>query len=249
MIFAMDEDRKLTKKERKELKRQEWREIAKTKERNATIKKFSIWGGVVLGFLIAIGVLIAIISSPSSSTTNISIAPVSARDISTGNKQAKVTLVEYADFQCPACAAYHPIVNQLLNTYKNKIFYVYRMFPLEQAHPNALISAQAAYAAYKQGAFFKYDDVLFGKQTDWATLQDPASVFIDYAQSLKLNVNKFKTDLTSSDTQKYVKDSENEALTEGVNQTPSFFINGKLIQNPTTIDDFNKLIDAALNQK
>src|SRR5450759_3208348 len=129
----MDENHKLTKKERKELKRQEWREVAKTQARNAKLKKISIWGGVTLGFLIVIGVLIAFVSSPSTSTSNITIAPISARDISTGNPKAKVTLIEYADFQCPACAAYHPIVNQILDVYKDKIFYVYRMFPLEQA--------------------------------------------------------------------------------------------------------------------
>jgi protein-disulfide isomerase len=244
----MDEH-KLTKKEKKELRRLEWQDKAKTEARNAKIKKFSIWAGVILIVLIVGGVLVAAISSPSSSTPNITITPVSARDISEGNSKAKVTLVEYADFQCPACAAYHPVVNQLLDAYKNKIFYVYRMFPLEQAHPNALISAQAAYAAYKQGAFFSYDDLLFSKQNDWATLQDPTTVFTDYAKSLKLDMNKFTTDLNSDATKKYVKDSENQALTEGVNQTPSFFINGQLIQNPNSIDGFKTLIDAALKQK
>jgi protein-disulfide isomerase len=242
------DEHKLTKKEKKELRKLEWQEKAKIEQRNAKIKQFSIWGGVALIFLVVIGVLIAAVSNPSSSTQNITIAPVSARDISTGNPKAKVTLVEYADFQCPACAAYHPVVNQLLDAYKNKIFYVYRIFPLEQAHPNALVSAQAAYAAYQQGAFFSYGDLLFTKQTDWADLADPRNTFISYAQTLKLNVSKFTADMNSSDTQTYVKDSENEALNEGINQTPSFFINGKLIQNPTNLDDFKKLINAALSK-
>src|ERR1035437_8890668 len=198
MIFAMDEDHKLTKKERKELKREEWREIAKAEARNAKIKKFSIWSGVILVILLVTGGLIVAVTSPSTSTPNINIAPISSRDISTGNPKAKVTLIEYADFQCPACAAYHPVVNQILDTYKDKIFYVYRMFPLEQPLPNAVISAQAAYAAYTQGAFFKYDDALYGKQTEWADLQDPKTAFIDYATLLKLDVNKFKTDMLSS---------------------------------------------------
>jgi protein-disulfide isomerase len=248
MIFAMDEDHKLTKKEKKELRRFEWQEKAKTEARNAKIKKFSLWGGVTLVFLIVIGVLIAAVSSPANPTQNITIAPVSNRDIATGNSKAKVILIEYADFQCPACAAYHPVVNQLLDIYKDKLFYVYRMFPLEQAHPNALISAQAAYAAHKQGAFFNYDDLLYTNQNDWASSQDPQNTFVNYAQNLKLNVNKFKADMVSSEAQKYVKDSENEALSEGINQTPSFFINGKIIQNPNSLTDFQKLIDAALNK-
>lgn len=244
----MDEDHKLTKKEKKELRRLEWQQKAKTETRNAKIKKFSLWGGITLVFLIVIGVLIAAVSSPANPTQNITIAPVSNRDIATGNSKAKVTLIEYADFQCPACAAYHPVVNQLLDIYKDKLFYVYRMFPLEQAHPNALISAQAAYAAHKQGAFFNYDDLLYTNQNDWASSQDPQNTFVNYAQNLKLNVDKFKADMVSSEAQKYVKDSENEALSEGINQTPIFFINGKIIQNPNSLTDFQKLIDAALNK-
>lgn len=244
----MDEH-KLTKKGKKELRKLEWQEKAKVEARNAKIKKFALWTGVALIFLIVIGVLFAAISGPTASTTsNIAIAPVSSRDISTGNPKAKVTLIEYADFQCPACAVYHPVVDQLLNIYKNKLFYVYRIFPLEQAHQNALVSAQAAYAAYQQGAFFSYGDLLFAKQNDWATLPDPTTVFLSYAQNLKLNVTKFKTDLNSSATRKYVKDSENEALNEGISSTPSFFINGKLIQNPDNLADFQKLINAALSQ-
>ena len=247
LYFPVDEH-KLTKQEKKELRKLEWQEKAKNEARNARIKKFSIWGGVILGFLIVIGVLVAFVSTPSTQTPNITIAPVSARDISTGNSKAKVTLIEYADFQCPACAAYHLLVDQILKDYNGKIFYVYRMFPLENAHQNALVSAEAAYAAYKQGQFFAYDDLLFNNQSDWATLTDPTNSFTTYAQSLKLDINKFKTDMTSQDTQKYVKDSENEALSEGVYQTPSFFINGKMIQNPNDYAGFKTLIDAALSK-
>jgi protein-disulfide isomerase len=245
----MDENHKVTKKEKKELRKMEWQEKAKTDKRNAKIKKFSIWSGVILVFLIVAFVLVQVVTAPTQPTQNFSIAPVSARDISQGNPKAKVTLIEYADFQCPACAAYHPIVNQILSAYGNKLFYAYRMFPLVNAHPNALISAQAAYAAYKQGAFFQYDDELFNKQTEWADLQDPKTTFTDYATLLKLDVNKFKADMLSDATQKYVQDSENEATSEGINQTPSFFINGNYIQNPNSYDDFKKLIDAALNKK
>lgn len=243
------EEHKLTKQEKKTLRKLEWQEKAKLEARNAKIKKFALWTGVALIFLIVIGVLFAAVSGPTASTTpNIAIASVSSRDISTGNPKAKVTLIEYADFQCPACAVYHSVVDQLLNIYENKLFYVYRMFPLEQAHQNALVSAEAAYAAYQQGAFLSYGDLLFAKQNDWATLPDPTAVFLSYAQSLKLDVTKFKTDMNSSATQKYVKDSENEALNEGINSTPSFFINGKLIQNPDNLADFQKLINAALSQ-
>jgi protein-disulfide isomerase len=245
----MDEERKLTKKEKKGLRKLEWQEKAKVEKRNAKIKKFSLWGGVILVFLVVAFVLIQAVTAPNQPTQTINIASVSQRDISEGNPKAKVTLTEYADFQCPACATYHPIVDQLLSSYGNKLFYVYRMFPLTNAHPNALISAQAAYAAYKQGTFFKYDDMLFSKQAEWADLQDPKTALVDYATLLKLDTNKFKTDMLSNEAQKYVQDSLNEATSEGITQTPSFFINGNLIRNPNSYDDFKKLIDAALNKK
>lgn len=243
----MDEH-KLTKKEKKELRKLEWQEKAKNEARNAKIKKFSLWIGIAAIFLIVAFVLFQAVTAPTTSTQDINIAPVS-RDITEGNPKAKVTLIEYADFQCPACAAYHSVVDQIVKNYADKILYAYRMFPLENSHQNALVSAEAAYAAYKQGKFVDYGNLLFQNQNDWATLPDPTSTFIDYAKSLKLDVNKFQADMNSASTQKYVKDSENLALNEGISQTPSFFINGKMIQSPNSYDDFKKLIDAALNQK
>ena len=167
----MDEDHKLTKDEKKALRKLEWQTQAKTETRNNKIKKFATWTGVILVILVVVFVLFESVTTPTVPAQTIKIAPVSQRDIKTGNPKAKVTLIEYADFQCPACAVYHPIVDQLLNSYGNKILYVYRMFPLTNAHPNALISAQAAYAAYKQGAFFKYEDMLYSKQNECRTRQ------------------------------------------------------------------------------
>jgi protein-disulfide isomerase len=244
------EEHKLTKKEKKGLRKLEWQENAKNEARNAKIKKFSLWVGIAAIFLIVAFVLFeSVTSSTPSQTQNINIAPVSARDIKEGDPNAKVALVEYADFDCSACAIYHPLINQLLNDYKDKIYYVYRMFPLEQSHQNALISAQAAYAAYKQGKFFEYSDLLFQNQSDWATILNPKPILTEYAKDLKLDVGKFETDMNSDETKKYVKDSENQALDENISYTPSFFINDQLIQNPNSFDGFKQLIDAALNSK
>lgn len=250
MIFCVDDERKLTKKEKKELRKLEWQQKAKDEARDAKVKKISLWVGVIAVFLIVAFVLFQAVTSSGSSSTNqnIKIAAVSAKDMQTGNPKAKVVLVEYADFQCPGCAAIHPVVNQILNDYKSKILYVYRMFPLEDIHSNALVAAQAAYAAYKQNAFFSYDDMLFSHQAEWADLQDPTTAFVDYAKLLKLDPVKFKADINSQEAQSYVKNSENQALNEGVNQTPTFFLNGKMLNSPGTYDDFKTLIDAALSQ-
>lgn len=246
----MPED-KLTKKEKKELRKLEWQEKAKTEERNAKIKKYSIWAGAALVIILVIAGLVWLVNSPSSSssTDKVNIAPVSKKDITNGDSKAKVTLIEYSDFQCPACSAYYPLVKQLLADEKGKIYYVYRMFPLTNIHPNSHISAQAAYAAYKQGKFFEMMDLLFTKQNDWAPLQDPRSTFTDYAKILKLDVNKFTAEMNSDEAKNYVNDFENEATNEGINATPTFIINGVKITNPASYDDFKKLIETELNKK
>ena len=205
----MENDRKLTKKEKKELRKLEWQETARKQERTAKIKKYSIWAGAVAIILVVVFGLIQIINSPSSTTgkETIQVAPVSARDITKGNSKSKVVLMEYSDFQCPACAAYHPLINQLLADYSSKILFVYRMFPLTNIHPNSHISAQAAYAALKQGKFFEMSDLLFGNQKDWAEQSDPTGIFMDYARKLKLNLSKFQAEMNSSEAKNYVNNS------------------------------------------
>lgn len=250
----MADEQKLTKNQKKELRKMEWQEKAKIEERNAKIKKYSIWGIGTLVIIAAIAGLVWIVSasptsSSQSSSTPINVAPVSAKDITTGNSKSKVTLLEYADFQCPACAAYHPFVNQLLTDENGKILYVYRMFPLTSLHPNSHISAQAAYAAKKQGKFFEMDDLLFSNQTDWADQIDPRSIFVGYAKQLKLNVDQFQTDMSSDEAKNYVNESEKQALAEGMNSTPTFVLNGNKITNPNNYTDFKKLVDDELNKK
>lgn len=247
----MAEEHKLTKKEKKELRKLEWQEKAKTEQRNAQIKKYSIWVAGVGAIILIIGGLIMLVSSPSSTNINqiANVAPVSAKDITNSQNKAKVTLIEYSDFQCPACAAYHPIVTQLLTEYEGKIYFVYRIFPLTRIHPNAKISSRAAYAAYKQNKFFEMSDLLFNGQKDWSSESDPSGIFIDYAKSLKLDAKKFEDDMNSDEAKKYVDDSENQATSEGINSTPTFILNGVKIKNPTGYDEFKKLIENELNKK
>lgn len=245
----MENSQKLTKAQKKELRKLEWQEKAKVEQRNAKVKKYGIWAVAAIIIVGVIFVLIQIVNAPSTPAQQTTIAPISSKDIGEGNPNSKVKLIEYADFQCPACGAYHPIVNQILSDYKGKIFYVYRMFPLTNAHPNAFVAAQAAYAAFKQGSFFQMEDYLYNRQSEWADLQNPTTAFADYAKLLKLDVNKFKTDMNSDAAKNFVQNSENEALSAGINQTPTFFINGVEIQNPNSYSDFKKLIDNELTKK
>lgn len=246
----MEENHKLTKKEKKELRKTEWQEKAKLQERNEKIKKYSIWAGVVAVIVLVIGALIMLVNSPSSpSSQAANVAPVSEKDITKGKSDAKVTLIEYSDFQCPACAAYHPLVTQILEEYKDKILFVYRNFPLTNIHANAKIAAQAAYAAHKQNKFFEMGDLLFTNQKDWEKEGDPRGIFMDYARQLKLDAKKFQDDMNSNEAKKFIEDSENQAQSEGINQTPTFIVNGNKISNPASYEEFKKVLDDELNKE
>ena len=241
---------KLTKKKKKELRKQEWQEKLKKQEQNRKFKKFGIWAAVAVVLIAAVYGLIQIANSPKfTSTSSGKLPQVTKEDPVTGNPNARVTLVEYADFQCPACAAYHPIVKQLLTDYNGKIYFVYRYFPLTAIHQNAMISSLAAYAAGQQSKFWEMHDMLFQTQNSWANSQKARETFIDYAKKLDLDIDKFKTDLESDKGKNFINDTYSKGLAIGVNSTPTFFINGSKIQNPRTYNDFKSLIENEINKK
>jgi protein-disulfide isomerase len=241
---------KLTKKEKKELRKLEWQEKLAKQQQSQQLKKVGIWAGVVVIILAAVGFIFLLVNTSGSNTTttSINVKPISSSDITKGNKNAKVTIIEYSDFQCPSCAAYHPWVNQLLQDFSNKIYFSYRFFPLTNAHQNAMISAQAGFAAYKQGKFFEMADMLFNNQSAWQGLADPTSVFAGYAQSLKLDLQKFKTDMNSDAAKNFIQGEYDEGLNAGITYTPSFILDGKLIQNPPTYDGFKTLVNNEINK-
>ena len=244
----MVDERKLTKKEKRELRKTEWQEKAEKEKRNAMLKKSGIIVGAVAIVLVSVLGLIKL-SGSSNSTSAINVPPVSKSDITRGDSKSKVTLIEYSDFQCPACAAYHPLVKQLLSEFGDKIYFAYRMFPLTSVHKNAMISAQAAYAAKLQGKFWEMHDMLFETQTSWAQSDNAADTFVSYAKKLNLDTDKFQKDMNSDEAKNYVTDSQNQATSIGINATPTFFVNGRQITNPRSYDDFKKIIQDALNKK
>lgn len=174
--------------------------------------------------------------------------PVSDSDWYVGGKDATVTLVEYSDFQCPACAAYYPVMKSLAQNYGDKLKIVYRNYPLSQIHANAQLAAQAAEAAGIQGKFFEMHDVLFSNQNNWSDLADPTEAFTTYATQIGLNVDQFKTDLTSSAVKDAIAQDVRGGNRANVDSTPTFFLNGlQISSNPQGLAPFMTLIDAALN--
>lgn len=162
------------------------------------------------------------------------------------SSSATVSLVEFSDFECPACGAYHPVVKKLLSDYKDKIAFVYRNFPLEQ-HKNAVPAAVAAEAAGKQGKYWEMFDIIFEKQNEWSTSTSPNDIFKSYASVLKLNPEQFDKDLGSEDIRKKIQRDYDDGVKVGIDSTPTFFVNyRKLENNPASTEDFKKVIDEAI---
>ncbi len=139
---------------------------------------------------------------------------------SVGSPSAKVTLVEFSDFQCPACKASQPELTGIINKYSRNLRFVYRHFPLP-SHSYAVDAAIAAEAAGKQGKFWEMHDKLFDNQPDFQK-----DSLIGYAKDLGLDVNKFTTDLDSSELRQRVLADQSDGNKAGVNATPTFFVNG-----------------------
>lgn len=160
-----------------------------------------------------------------------------------------VTLVEYADFQCPFCGQYYPIVKQVTEKYKGQINFQFRHLPLIQVHQHALAAAKAAEAADKQGKFWEMYDLIFQNQSTWSAANDATDTFEQYATQLGLDMAKYKKDATSS----AVNDTINADIaefkkTKAVMSTPTFFLDGKKIE-ARSVDEFSKLIDEAIKAK
>ncbi len=183
----------------------------------------------------------------NQSDNNSTTSSVKASEHTYGKLDSKVTLIEYGDFQCPACKSYYPIVKQLKEEYKDKIKFQFRNYPLSQIHPNAFMAARASEAAGQQNKFFEMHDLLYENADAWVPQTDPSSLFISYAAQLNLDGNKFKDDLKSQKISDIINADLKEGQKVGVNSTPTFVINGKKIdKNPTSLDEFKKLVDDEL---
>jgi protein-disulfide isomerase len=163
-----------------------------------------------------------------------------------GNENAKVTLTEYSDFQCPACASFLPVVNDILAEFGDNLKFEYKHFPLP-IHPLAEAAARAAEAAGQQDAFFPFHDLLFANQASWSNSPNPMAFFAKYAEEIGLDVSLFKKHYTTSLIRDRVRQDATEARQLGLTGTPTFFLNGERMSF-STYEDFVNQIDAAVNQ-
>ncbi len=163
-----------------------------------------------------------------------------------GNTSAKVTLTEYGDFQCPACAAYFPVVEQVYEKYKDQIQFQFRNFPLRQIHQHAMVAHRAAEAASNQGKFWEMYQQLYQNNSSWSAESDPTGTFKGYATVIGLDMTKYEADFKSEAVNNVINADIAEGQKLGVDSTPTFFLNGQKIDNPKDLDAFNKVIEDAI---
>lgn len=201
---------------------------------------------IVIIFLIAKGSYKSSEEKTASQTPASSTLDIVADDWVYGNKDAKVTVVEYLDFECEACGAYYPITTQLKEEYKDNMRFVVRYFPLP-GHKNSLTAAKAVEAAGKQGKFWEMYGMLYEKQTEWSEKQvADQTLFEKYALALNLNMDQWKQDVESKEVEDRIQRNYKEAVKLNLPGTPSFFLNGKKIESPRGYEPFKKLIEDAM---
>jgi protein-disulfide isomerase len=160
-----------------------------------------------------------------------------------GPANAPIELIEFADFQCPFCLAASPTVKRVLDTYGDRIRFVYRNFPLEN-HPNARPAAEAAQCANEQGQFWAYHDRLFS---------DPGKLSVaelkQTAASLGLDSPRFNKCVDDRKYRSVVEADAKAGTDAGVTGTPAFFINGRLLSGAQPYDVFKHVVDEELESK
>jgi len=165
----------------------------------------------------------------------------------THGARAKVTLVEFGDYQCPACAAAHPVLKQIVEAYKDNpdFTFVFRNFPLTEIHNAAEISSEAAEAAAEQGKFWEMHDLLYEKQSEWAGSQ-AEGFLIGYAESLGLDVTKFRQALDQQKFANVIKTDRADGEALKINSTPSFFLNDEKMVGVPVFETLKLKIDEKL---
>src|ERR1035437_322230 len=214
------------------------------------IKK-NIWaigfGVIIIGALLAMALASRNVHVPAANSTaeNKVDFQISAYDNVRGPATAKVTMVEFGDFQCPACGAYYPLVEQLSKEFPNDLRVVFRNFPLTTIHMQALNAAHVAAAAALQGKFWEMYSALYPTQSTWSVLSG-LTPFDTYAQQIGLDMTKFHADVNSDVVKTKINNDIDNANSIGINSTPTFYVNGIKIINPQSYADFKAVITAAI---
>lgn len=202
-----------------------------------------IFLGIAVGTLLAVGIAGVFLGRGNTGSSQVLasaavLVPENAHNI--GPNEVKVTVVEFSDFQCPACKVAEPIVQQVLDKYKDKIRFIYRNYPLS-SHEFGMVAAQAAEAASKQSKFWEMHKLLFAKSPDLSK-----DKLFEYAKSLNLDMNQFTKDFDSSGIKSAITKDQDDGNAVSVEATPTFFINGTKFTGVLTVSQFETEINLRL---
>jgi protein-disulfide isomerase len=171
------------------------------------------------------------------------LAVAAANGPTRGNAKAPIEMIEFSDFQCPYCLRAYATVNQVLANYGDRIYFVYRHYPLPN-HPQARPAAEASACAAEQGKFWQYHDRLFASPTKLA-----AADLKQHAADLGLDATKFNTCVDARTFKAQVDADVKDGDEAGVNGTPAFFINGRMLSGAMPYEAFKRIIDEELELK
>jgi len=206
--------------------------------------KLTFESKLLLGILLITSTVIAlaviIMSRPAK--------PLAREDLVTtnthakGNPEAAVWLVEFSDFQCPACGAFESAVEELIKNYPDTLLFAYRHYPLP-SHPMAEPAARAAEAAALQGKYWEMHSFLFANQSDLSEAE-----FIRLAQSLTLDLSKLEKDMKSPEVKNTIEQDVVYGDKIGISATPTFYLNGVKI-SPSTPEKLKKMVEDEILNK
>src|SRR3989344_8669189 len=171
------------------------------------------------------------------------IAAVSGADHIRGDENAKVTLIEYSDFECPFCSRFRPTVEQVLAEYPGDVRLVYRHFPLRSIHPQAQKAAEASECAAEQGKFWEMHDALFNLNLTQSLSLDSMK---KAAADLGLNTSTFNTCLDNGEKTQAVEEDYQNGIAAGVRGTPGSFIGDQYVPGALPFDQVKPLIDSLI---
>lgn len=235
-----------TKKEKYDLKKKQ-KEAKRTRQaRKNTLNKIVFWGVVVFVLAGSAAALISVVGNSDRYPVP-DLDGITETDQTKGNENADVVLVEYSDFECPACETYYPIIKELVDEFGDEMLFVYRHFPLSTIHANAEPAARVSEAAGRQGMFWEMHDLIFEFQHEWRENRGAEEFFFSLAEGLELDMERFEEDYNSSEIRRKVSADYGSGLRAGVQGTPTFFLNGARIQNPRNHQEFREIIKAEID--
>lgn len=166
----------------------------------------------------------------------------------TGPSDARVTVRIYSDLQCPACRFAEAELAKIRSEYQDQVRFIWNDFPLTNIHPNASIAALSARCADKQGRFWEFADRVYETQEEWEYSSSPRQKFIEIADELKLNQQKYAECLLDKSVMDLIEKDFREAVAMDLNATPTFFINRKMLVGAIDQTTWRQELDAALSE-